>query len=182
MPGYSSITPSISVNTPSGQLRTELLNTFVRLDGQLTQAPYRIASQNGPVGNDAGVETDLMTFKLNFNTLTEIGQSLQIIGAGKTNANGNGKTFKIKLGSTAIFDSGSVAWNDKDFQFYCEIVCNGATNQIVTTQFIPDGSAVIVQTDVASEDLGTNLDIVFTGNGATASDVSLYYYKAVLIK
>lgn len=181
MSGYRSIVPSINVNTSSGALRTELQNTFARLDGQLQSAPYRIATQNGPVGNDAGSETDLMTFQLNFNTLTETGQSLRITGAGKTGANANNKRFKIKLGSTTIFDSGSVAWNDKDFQFYCEIVCNGSASQINTTQFIADGSAVIVTTDTSSEDLGTNLDIVFTGEGTSASDVSLYFYKAVLI-
>lgn len=182
MSGYRSITPSINVNTPSGQLRTELFNAFVRLDGQLTQAPYRLASQNGPVGNEAGTETDLMTFQLNFNTLTEIGQSLQIIGGGKTAANANNKRFRIKLGTTTIFDSGTVTWNDKDFQFYCELVANGATSQIVTTQFIGDGQNPIVRTDTYSEDFGTTLDVTFTGEGTSASDISLYYYKAVLLR
>ena len=61
MTGFRSITPSINVNTSSGQLRTELLNTFSRLDGQLINAPYRAFSFNGPVLSTGATETDLLT-------------------------------------------------------------------------------------------------------------------------
>lgn len=181
MTGFSSITPSINVNTGSGQLRTELLNTFSRLDGQLQLAPYRLATQNGPVGNTGAAETDLMQFQLNFNTLGNIGKSIQILAAGKTAANANNKTFKLKLGATTLFTSGAIALNNKDWTFQGEIVSNGSTSQIIWGQFTSNGAATIVNTTTASENLGTNLVIKFTGQGTASDDISLYYYKACLL-
>lgn len=181
MSGFRSITPSINVNTQSGQLRTELLNTFSRLDGQLSAAPYRLSSQNGPVGNTGAVETTLMSFQLDYNTLTNIGQSIQIVAYGKTAANANNKTFKLKLGSTTLFNSGAAARNNLDWTFIGEIIANGSTAQIFNGMLTYNGVASIISTTTATEDLGTNLVVAFTGTGTADSDISLYYYKAVLI-
>lgn len=181
MAGFRSITPSINVNTASGALRTELQNTFARLDGQLQQAPYRLSTQNGPVGNTGSGETTLMTFQLNFNTLSNIGQSLLIFAAGKTNSNANNKTFKLKLGSTTLFTSGALALNNVNWSFQGEIVCNGAANQIFWGQFNRSGGSPVITTTTATEDFGTNLDIAFTGQGTASDDISLYYYKTTLI-
>lgn len=180
MAGFSSITPGINVNTASGALRTELLNTFSRLDGQLQQAPYRLSTQNGPVGNDGSGATDLMTFQLNFNTLTQLGTSLLIFACGKTAANANNKTFTLKLGSTTLLTTGAVAANDDDWTFQAEIVANGATSQIFWGQFTYDGVVTNTNVTTSSEDLGTNLTIAFTGQGTTDDDISIFYYKALL--
>lgn len=181
MSGFRSITPGITVNTGSSQLRTELLNTFSRLDGQLQAAPYRLSTQNGPVGNTAGIETTLMTFQLNFNTLTNIGQSLLIYACGTFAANANNKTFSVKLGATTIFTTGAIAANNTDWVFNGEIISNGATAQIAWGTFTRNGVASIVDTALATENLGTNLDINFTGTGVANDDISMYYYKAVLL-
>ena len=177
-----SITPAINVNTRSPQLRTELLNTFARLDGNLQNVPFREFVYNGPFPSDGSLETTFYTHKINYNTLTEIGQSYLIFAAGKTAANGNNKTFKLKLGSTTLFDSGAVASNDKDWTFFGELICNGATAQIFYGNMCYDGSSPIIRTETASEDFGTSLDLVFTGQGTTDGDISLYYAKAQLIK
>lgn len=181
MSGFRAITPSINVNTQSGQLRTELLNTFSRLDGQLAQAPYRFSTQNGPVGNTDAAETTMQEFQIDFNTLSNVGTSIQIVAAGKTAANANNKTYKVKLGSTTLFDSGAIALNDKDWTFRGEIVANGSTSQIFYGEFCSDGSSPIVQTITATEDLGTNLTVEFTGQGTATGDITQYFYKAVLI-
>ena len=181
MSGFSSITPSININTSSGALRTELLNTFSRLDGQLSAAPYRFATQNGPVGNTGAAETDLMTFQINFNTLTNLGTSMLIFACGKTAANANTKTFKIKLGATTLFSTGAVAANDDDWTFQAEIIANGATSQIFWSQFTYDGVVTNTNVTTSSEDLGTNLAVTFTGQGTASDDISLYYFKSLLI-
>lgn len=181
MSGYRSIVPAINVNTSSGALRTELQNTFARLDGQLNLAPYRLATQNGPVGNTGSSETTLMSFQLDFNTLSNIGQTLTIVAVGKTNSNANNKTFKVKLGSTTLFTSGALALNNVDWAFQGEIVCNGATSQIFWGQFVRNGGSPIVTTTTSSENLGTNLVVSFTGQGTASDDISLYYYKSALI-
>lgn len=181
MAGFRAITPSINVNTQSGQLRTELLNTFQRLDGQLQAAPYKLATQNGPTGNTDAAETTMQEFQIDFNTLSNIGSSIQIFACGETAANANAKTFKLKLGSTTLFTSGAVALNNKDWTFRGEIVANGSVNQIFYGEFCSNGNAPIVVTTTASEDLGTNLTIAFTGQGTTTSDITMFYYKAILL-
>jgi hypothetical protein len=181
MAGFTAITPSINVNTQSGQLRTELLNTFLRLDGQLQAAPYRLSTQNGPTGNTDAAETTMQSFQLNYNTLSKLGASIQIFACGKTAANANTKTFKFKLGSTTLFTSGAIALNNKDWTFRGEIVANGSTSQIFYGEFTSNGAAPIVTTTTASEDLGTNLTIAFAGQGTTTGDIQQYFYKAVLI-
>jgi hypothetical protein len=181
MAGFRSITPGITVNTGSAQLRTEILNTFSRLDGQLSAAPYRISTQNGPSGNAGGTETDLMSFQLDYNTLSNTGSSILIFACGRTAANGNNKTLKLNLGGTTIFTSGALAMNDIDWTLQTEIVANGDTSQIAWSQFCRNGSSPIVDVLTASEDLGTNLDITFTGTGTANDDISIYYYKAILL-
>ena len=176
MAGFRSITPSISINTQSGQLRTELLNTFARLDGQLSQAPYRLSTQNGPSGNVGTGETPMMTFTLNFGTLTQIGASILIFACGTTAGNANNKTFSLKLGSTTIFTSGAVALNNKDWVFQGEIVFNGGSSQITWGQFTSNGSASIVETNTSTESLASNKDIVFAGTGGATDDISITYY------
>jgi len=179
--GIPSIVPAININTSSGQLRTELLNTFIRLDGNLKAVPFRLFATTGPIGNSSTTETDLYTKQLNFNTLTEVGQSIQIFATGKTNANANNKRFKLKLGTTTLFDSGNVAANDKDWTFVGEVIANGDTGQIAYGQFTYDGSSSIVRTETGAEDLGTTLDLTLTGQGGASDDISLYYVKGVLV-
>lgn len=181
MSGFRAITPSINVNTESGQLRTELLNTFLRLDGQLAAAPYKLSTQNGPIGNTGAAETTMQSLQIDFNTLSKLGASIQIFVCGKTAANANNKTYKVKLGATTLFTSGAVALNNKDWTFRGEIVSNGATAQIFYGEFTSNGNAPIVTTTTASEDLGTNLTLEFTGQGTSTGDISQFYYKLVLI-
>lgn len=181
MSGFRAITPNININTASGQLRTELLNTFTRLDGQLSAAPYRLSTQNGPVGNTGSAESTLMSFTVNFGTLTQIGASILIFAAGKTAANANNKTLKLYLGSTNIFTSGAIALNNKDWTFQGEIVFNGGSSQITWGQFSSNGSAPIISTSTSTEALTSNKSVAFSGTGTASDDISIYYYKALLI-
>ena len=182
MAGFRSITPSINVNTASGQLRTELLNTFTRLDGQLVNAPYRLFTYNGPVLSTGAAETDLLTANLDVGTLSKQGSSILIFACGTTGANANNKTIKLYFGSTEIFTSGAFAGNDIDWTLQAEIVRNGATAQITWAQFF--GSATLtskIQAGTASVDLAVIQDITLTGTGTTTGDVSALYWKATLL-
>jgi hypothetical protein len=181
MAGFRSISPNININTQSGQLRTELLNTFTRLDGQLSQAPYRLATQNGPVGNSGAADTDLMATLINFGTLTQIGASIQITACGKSNANANDKTFKVLLAGVEIFTSGAIKMNDKDWVYRGEIVFNGGSSQICHGTFSYDGGSPVVDTRITSVNLANNALLKFTGLGSVSDDISLYYYKTLLI-
>lgn len=181
MPGFRSLTPNINVNTASGHLRTELLNTFTRLDGQLINAPYKVASQNGPSLSSGAAETDLMTANIDTGTLSKVGSSILGFVCGTTGANANNKTIKLYFGSTVIFDSGAFAGNDIDWTLQFEIVRNGASAQITWAQFF--GSATLtskIQVGTASESLVTTKDITITGQGTANGDVSVLYWRLQL--
>lgn len=182
MPGFRSITPSINVNTASGQLRTELLNTFSRLDGQLALAPYRVATFNGPVLSSAGAETTLLTTNIDVGTLSKQGSSLLIFAAGTTGANANNKTIKLYFGSTVIFDSGAFAGNAVSWTLQAEVVRNGATAQITWAQFF--GSATLtskIQVGTASVNLAAQTSVTLTGNGTATGDVQAYTWRILLL-
>jgi hypothetical protein len=179
---YRSIVPSINVNTESGQLRTELLNTFTRLDGQLILAPYRQATFNGPVLTSGAAETDLLTTNIDTGILSKQGSSLLIFACGTTAANANNKTIKLYFGSTEIFTTGAFAGNDIDWTLQAEIVRNGASAQITWAQFF--GSATLtskIQVGTASVNLAVKQDITLTGTGTTTGDVSALYWKITLL-
>lgn len=182
MSGYRSITPSINVNTDSGQLRTELLNTFSRLDGQLSLAPYRAATFNGPSLSNGASETDLLTTNIDVGTLAKQGSSLLIFACGTTAANANNKTIKLYFGSTEIFTTGAFAGNGISWTLQAEIIRNGATAQITWAQFF--GSATLtskIQVGSSSVNLATIQDITLTGTGTTTGDVSASYWKILLL-
>ena len=182
MAGFRSITPSINVNTESGQLRTELLNTFTRLDGQLSLVPFKLDAATGPIGNAAGTETTLSETIVSQGTLAKSESSILIFACGKTAANANNKTIRLFFGTTEIFTTGSVALNGVDWTLQAEIVRTSDVTQIAWIQFFST-STLTQKTTVttASVNLAQNQTIEITGQGVAASDVLLYYTKSLLL-
>ena len=179
---FRSITPNINVNTESGQLRTELSNTFARLDGDLQYAPYRLDFDIGPVANTAGTETTLFSTSVPINTLSKTGSSLLIFTCGKTAANANVKTINVYFGSTVLFTTGAVAMNNADWTMQIEIVRTGASNQTAWVQFFSNNTLTqSIKVTTATESLAVNQTFRVTGNGAGAADVSGYYSKVILL-
>lgn len=182
MAGFRAITPNINVNTTSGQLRTELLNTFTRLDGQLALAPYRLGAMSGPVGNDAGTETDLESITVSQGTLSKEQSSILLFACGKTGANANNKTIRLKFGTTEIFTTGAQALNNVDWTMNAEIVRTSSTTQVSWIQFFATSTLTQkVSVTTSSVDITQNQTITITGEGAGAGDVLLYYTKALLL-
>lgn len=182
MAGFRSITPNINVNTESGQLRTELSNTFIRLDGQLALAPYRLSVDTGPIGNGAGVETQLGGTTVTFGTLNKSGSSILIYAAGKTGANANNKTIRLKFGNSEIFTTGAQAFNNVDWTLQAELVRIGSTTEVSWAQFFATATLTQkVTTTTLSVDLAQNQTLEITGEGTSSSDVLLYYMKTILL-
>jgi len=181
MSGFRALSPNINVNTESGQLRTELQNTFARLDGELQLAPYRVAVGTGPVGNVTTSETDLVTYTVTYDVLSKTNSSLLIFASGKTAANANNKTLKLVLGSTTLFTSGALASNNIDWTLQAEILRVGAASQIVWAQFLRNGSSPIVTTTTTAVDMSVNNTLKLTGTGTASSDISYYSWKILLL-
>lgn len=182
MGGFRAITPSINVNTASGQLRTELLNTFSRLDGQLALAPYRIVTEIGPVQSVGSTETDLFSTNIDVGTLNNQGSSILLFACGTTAANGNNKTINVYFGSTEIFTTGAFAGNGISWTIQAEIIRNGATSQICWTQFL--GSATLttaVNVMNASVNLAVGQEVSITGEGTATGDVTGSSFKLLLL-
>lgn len=182
MAGFRAITPSINVNTESGQLRTELLNTFTRLDGQLSLVPFKLGTTSGPVGNSAGAESILESTTVSQGTLAKSESSILLFACGKTAANANNKTIKLKFGLTELFTTGPQAMNNVDWTLQAEIVRTSDVSQIAWIQFFATSTLTQkVTVTTASVDLAQNQTITITGEGANASDVLLYYTKSLLL-
>lgn len=180
---YRSITPNINVNTESPQLRTELLNTFTRLDGQLTNVPSTYYSLNGPNSSSGAGESTLFTKTLETGTLAQIGDSILFKIVGQTAANANAKQIKLYADSNAIFDTGSQTFNGISWVLEGELVRNGATSQIVyftmTTSDSTYRSTASVTTTTLN--LANNHIFTLTGSGSVNGDVSFYYAKILLL-
>jgi hypothetical protein len=183
MAGYRAVTPNITINTESGQLRTELLNTFNRLDGQLSSAPYRLNTTVGPVGTDAGgVDTTLAQHTVDYTTLSKSGSSIMIYISGVTAANANNKKVRLLLGTAELLDTTSLALNDVDWSIVAQIIRVGSTSQITTAVWT--GSSTLtskINNSFASVDLSQTTYIKLIGTGTAASDVQLYHMQTVLI-
>lgn len=178
---YRSITPSININTESGQLRTELLNTFTRLDGQLALSPYRVGYTLGPISNGSGVDEIMSSCTLSYNTMSKNGQSIIISACGTTTANANNKNIQLYFGGTLLFETGNQAFNDVQWTIQAELVRSSDQSQTVMVEF--NATATLTQkitVTTASEDFSQNNNIEIRGVG-TVNDIQLYYAKYTFI-
>lgn len=181
MAGFRALSPNINVNTQSGQLRTELQNTFARLDGELQLAPYRLATQVGPAGNTGSAESTLLTTNIVIGTLSKQNSSVLVFICGNTAANGNNKTLKLKFGSTTLATFGPYALNNGSWTIQAELVRNGASAEAYWVQYFDSGGNQAVSVGTASESLASNQSLFVTGTGTSNSDVSALYWKVLLL-
>lgn len=180
MSGFSDPTPNINATTPSAQLRVELLNTFTRLGGQLSQAPYSLYNSSSIAGNTAGAETTLTTTTINFGTLQLNGSSLLILAAGRTAANANTKTLKLVFGGSNVF-SITGAYNNAHWVLQSQLIRTGGSSQTVCTDFRENLTGGDVNVNTLSVALASNQILKITGNGTAASDVQIYFMKVLLL-
>lgn len=179
---YRSVAPNINVNTESGQLRTELMNSFIRLDQQLAQVPITLTSQTGPASNTGGGETVLMSQVFDTTTWPVNSDSIAFTISGTTQANANAKQIRLYFGGTLIFDSGSQTFNGISWVLRGEIVRNGATAQICFAALeTSDATYRLSATQtLTNKNLASNQSLIITGLGVSTGDVSAYYMKVLL--
>lgn len=142
-----------------------------------------LATDTNAVGNVTGGEDNLITYSLQKNTLGANNDVLEIIAYGTTAANGNNKTIKLILGSTTLFSTGAVAFNNKDWCLRSTIIRTGAAAQQAITTFNGDFSLITNVTDfiTSTEDLTTALTIKCTGtSGSSTTDDVIQ--KGLIIK
>ncbi len=133
----------------------------------------QLYSSMTPVGNITSDEDTLITYTLPKNTLHNDTDVLEIVVFGITAANGNDKTIKLILGSTTLFSTGVVAFNNKPWCIRAEVTRTGAATQVSIATFNGDFALLTnTATYVAgTEDFTTNLVIKCTGtSGSSTTD------------
>lgn len=181
MAGFRALSPNINVNTESGQLRTELQNTFARLDGELQLAPYRITTQVGPTASSGSSETTLLTTNIVVGTLAKQNSSILMFICGNTAANANNKTIRLKFGSTTLATFGPYALNDGSWTIQAELVRNGASAEAYWAQYFDNAGNLEVVVGTAGVSLASNQSLTITGQGTSNSDVTALYWKNLLL-
>lgn len=124
-------------------------------------------------GNTAGVETDLITYTILANTLSQNSSYLEVTAFGTIAANANLKEVKLILGSTTLLATGSLATNGSSWQIKAKIIRTGTTTEKCITSMLSSSSLIVNEAVylAAAETLTTDLIIKCTGNGVAGDDV-----------
>ncbi len=133
----------------------------------------RLTTDNTAIGNITSGEDNLITYSLKKNTLHNDGDVLEIVVYGTTAANGNDKTIKLILGSTTLFTTGALAFNNKTWCIRSVITRTGNATQQAITTFNGDLSLITTTAifTAGTEDLTTTLTIKCTGtSGSSTTD------------
>lgn len=147
-------------------IRAGSTTNFINLGGTLQ-------SDVVAVGNNAGVETTLISYTVLSNTLSAANMYLEITAFGDIAANANNKEIKLKLGSTTLLATGSIAANSGSWEITARIIRENATSEQCSSKMISSNALVIDSATYtnATEDLTTDLAIFCTGNGVGANDI-----------
>lgn len=136
--------------------------------------PFPLLSINTTaVGTDADTdEKTLMSFPLPANTLLRDGQGIRIKAWGRTGANGNTKTVRIRLGGlvagTILFTL-TGAFNDKDWSVEAITYRTGVGSQDMISEGKSSETATIVTFRNGSVDETTELEVVISGQNGTGA-------------
>ncbi len=127
------------------------------------------------VGNITSGADTLISESLEKNTLLNAGDSIEIVSCGTTAANGNNKTIDLVVGTTTLFTTGALAFNDKDWCLSCVLTRLTATTFQAITTFSGDISLLTATANFVSgtENFATKLAIktVGTSGGSATNDI-----------
>jgi len=176
---YRATTPNINVNTDSAQLRTEILNSWLRLDGELSNVPQTVYSILGPASNVGTGESILFSTVLDTNSLPVNADSVVFTISGNTNSTANTKQIRLYYGGTLIFDSGSQTFNGISWVMRGEIIRTGSGSQtcFVILETSDTTYRLSVTQTLTNKNLLNNQSLILTGMGGASADVSAYYMK-----
>jgi hypothetical protein len=139
---------------------------------QVQQGLQRLSMQVGSVGTSGSGETTLFSYAMPANQLAQDGQRLDLRTWGTTAANGNNKFWRIYLGATVLYlDNG--AHNGIDWFIETLIIRTGSQTQTCVTLCFYEATSpfVKINSQSASEDLRTTLDVAITGEGSSSNDI-----------
>lgn len=123
------------------------------------------------VGNVGVGEDTLFTYTLPGGTLYRDGTAIRLRAWGKTAANANTKNLKVYFGSTAVYTSGAVVANDRDWVIDTTVVRAGASDQRFSVTGVYN-SAAVVNCSTTTQTLASDVIIKVTGEATSNNDIS----------
>lgn len=150
-------------------------DTWLRIGGgEQYSLGGSLSTNTTSVGNVGVGEDNMITYSLEKNTLKNVGDTIEIVAYGTTAANGNNKTIKLVIGTTTLFTTGAVAFNNKDWCIKSVLTRTGTTSQRAITTFQGDFSLITNTATyvTGTEDFRTALTIKCTGTATSDNDIS----------
>lgn len=155
----------------SGNLVTPSTQTMV-LDGVLYCYNGGATVLEGAIGNVGGGEDDLMNFDITENVLNGQQQFIHIVAGGKTAANANNKRIRFYVKTTAVLDTGAVAFNNRPWMLDVYIHSYSGTSKVmVVGELRCDTTIVRCCTEVTAFDHTVSNTTKCTGLGVADDDI-----------
>lgn len=125
------------------------------------------------VGNVGTGEDTLQSHTITTNSLINNGDSLEFNAFGLFAANANNKRIKVLLGTTTIFDTTAIAFNNLPWSITGTILRLSATSQLCNINIFTDTSLLVLNCNVTSttEDLTSSLILKITGEATNDNDI-----------
>ena len=163
------------------EIEPRLRRPLDQIIGQLAMARRTLASSVATVGNTAATETELLSYFLPADKLQALGDEVVVEAAGQIAGTAAvDKRIKVMLGGTAVFDSGLLAIvAATDWSLVSHIARTGQNTQRCATTLVTSSSVLVATTQyfAGTKDLATDLELVVTGSGTNANDVTLLMGK-----
>jgi hypothetical protein len=124
------------------------------------------------VGNVGTGETDLLSYVLPANSLTQVFQGLQITAWGTTTSSADSKTIKLYFGSQVILTTSLTTSQASNFRITAQVYRTGGDTQTYTSQCLQGGTTQIVDvergnpTQIESATITIKLTATVGGAGA----------------
>jgi hypothetical protein len=126
------------------------------------------------IGNDAGVETDLITYDLLANSLNEDFSYLEIDSFGTLTNNPNRKQIRFYFGSDLLFDTGNVVAQGTGWWLSSKIIRINNNSQKTITKIVSDATLMAEDSFfvLSTQDLSNNIIIKTTGESSAADNIT----------
>lgn len=155
-------------------------NTWRAIRGDLGLSLIGMLNVNTTSASNAGVgATDLITYSLPKNSLTNNGDILEVDAWGIYAANANNKTITLAFGSQTILTTGAIAANDGTWSLKAKIIRKTSTSQEIVSEILSSNTSVAdsATRTAGTQDLATSLVIRCIGTGGAGSDIIQYALK-----
>lgn len=143
--------------------------------------PKLLAADTTAVGNVGAGEDTLIAYNLPAGTMANDGDTIEIDAWGRFANNANNKSLNLYFGSTLLFLTGALAFQNTKWHFHAVVTRVDATNQRAVATFGGDVTLVTATSQITSptETLSGAVTIKCTGEATANDDI---YQEGLVVK